>query len=213
MYKINEENSRFKRGDIYWVDFPTYTEQGSVQGGKRPAVLCQNDKGNEFSGVLQFVAMTSQMTKTRLPQHVLINSENYEGLKMDGIILCEQVISVPKSRVKGYIDTLNSFDTYRLDKAISSSLQLNVANSEIEKELNVIVDGIKELEGFVSRWIQRGNPIRGINIEMIERKELVDKLLNICDKYGAKFYHIYDYKIFDRKLNNIISSNNCTNAI
>ena len=43
-----QQNWKFRRGDIYYVQFGN-TSTGSEQHGDRPAVIIQNDVGNTYA--------------------------------------------------------------------------------------------------------------------------------------------------------------------
>lgn len=58
-----------KRGDVYWADLGE--AHGCEQGGKRPVVIIQNDKGNKFAQTLIVAPMTSALKKS-MPTHVCI---------------------------------------------------------------------------------------------------------------------------------------------
>lgn len=56
------------RGDIYYAELSPVV--GSEQGGLRPVLIIQNDVGNRYSPTVIAAAITSQITKTRLPTHI-----------------------------------------------------------------------------------------------------------------------------------------------
>lgn len=61
-------NRQINRGDIYYADLtPTI---GSEQGGIRPVVIIQNDKGNLHSPTVIAAAVTGNAGKKLLPTHV-----------------------------------------------------------------------------------------------------------------------------------------------
>jgi mRNA interferase MazF len=59
--------NKLKRGDIVWVDFGKTV--GSEQGGKRPALIVQNNTGNKHSPTIIVLPLTAQMDKPDLPTH------------------------------------------------------------------------------------------------------------------------------------------------
>ena len=69
-----------KRGEIYWVDFGK--TKGSEQGGKRPALVVQNNIGNKHSPTTIVVAITSKR-KPNLPTHVILEKDALNGLSSD----------------------------------------------------------------------------------------------------------------------------------
>lgn len=108
-----------KRGEIYYADLSPVI--GSEQGGVRPVVIIQNDKGNKYSPTTIVAPITSKK-KTRIPTHVLINNP---CLKRTSLILLEQIRSIDKTRLKEYIGRLTSNELKDLDLAASSSIDIN----------------------------------------------------------------------------------------
>ena len=56
---------QIRRGDIYYADLSPVV--GSEQGGIRPVLIIQNDVGNRYSPTVIAAAITSQLTKAKLP--------------------------------------------------------------------------------------------------------------------------------------------------
>ena len=69
-----------KRGDVYQANLDPVI--GSEQGGIRPVVIIQNDRGNRYSPTVIVVAVTTRRKKPQLPVHVLLTREE-SGLKED----------------------------------------------------------------------------------------------------------------------------------
>lgn len=66
---IGVESMEITRGDIFIADLNPV--QGSEQGGVRPVLVIQNDRGNRFSPTVICAAMTSRVGKSDLPTHGL----------------------------------------------------------------------------------------------------------------------------------------------
>ena len=113
-----------KRGDIYYADLSPVV--GSEQGGVRPVLIVQNDVGNKFSPTVIAAAITSQKDKTKLPTHISVSSENC-GLAKDSIVLLEQVRTLDKKRLREKMGILDETDMLRVDRALSVSLGIGVA--------------------------------------------------------------------------------------
>ena len=93
-----------KRGDMFYADLSPVV--GSEQGGIRPVLIVQNDVGNKHSPTVIAAAITSQIGKTSLPTHIIIDLEN-SGLKSESVVLAEQIRTIDKSRLRdkiGHID-------------------------------------------------------------------------------------------------------------
>ena len=58
------------RGEIYYADLSPVI--GSEQGGYRPVLILQNNKGNKYSTTVIVAPISSRMTKNDLPTHVII---------------------------------------------------------------------------------------------------------------------------------------------
>ena len=70
------EEQVMKRGEIYHADLnPVF---GSEQGGYRPVLIIQNNRGNQHSPTVIVAAITSQ-PKTKLPTHVPRRLDDYVG--------------------------------------------------------------------------------------------------------------------------------------
>ena len=103
-----------KRGDVYQANLDPVI--GSEQGGIRPVVIIQNDRGNRYSPTVIVVAVTP-----RLPVHVLLTREE-SGLKEDSIVLTEQVRTLEKTRLTRYLGTVTAQAMKRIDRALGMSI-------------------------------------------------------------------------------------------
>lgn len=111
-----------RRGDIYYADLRPVI--GSEQGGIRPVLIIQNDTGNRHSPTVICAAITSKMTKAKLPTHVKIDSERCDIVK-DSIILLEQLRTIDKKRLKDKVCHLDNEILKTVNEALLISLELN----------------------------------------------------------------------------------------
>lgn len=111
-----------KRGDIYYADLSPVI--GSEQGGIRPVLIVQNDVGNKYSPTIIVAAITSQINKAKLPTHIEINSQDYDGLNKDSVILLEQIRTIDKKRLKEKVGSISPDLLPRVDEALTISLGL-----------------------------------------------------------------------------------------
>lgn len=112
---------RARRGDIWWVDFGS--TRGSEQSGQRPALVIQNDIGNEHSSTTIVAAITSQIKKP-YPVHVEISSVE-SGLSKEGTILLEQLLTISESRLIRQAGKLSKDKMKEVGLALRASLHLN----------------------------------------------------------------------------------------
>ncbi len=108
-----------RRGDLYYADLSPVV--GSEQGGVRPVLIIQNDTGNKYSPTVIACAITSQLSKARLPTHIEIPQGAY-GLQKDSVMLLEQIRTLDKRRLKEKLGTLSAEYMHKVDKAILISL-------------------------------------------------------------------------------------------
>ena len=110
-----------KRGDIFYADLSPVV--GSEQGGLRPVLIVQNNRGNRFSPTVICAAMTSRMNKHDLPTHVWIAARD-SGLARDSLVLCEQIRTLEKSRLRQWAGRVGSLALSRVDRALVCALAL-----------------------------------------------------------------------------------------
>ena len=116
-----EFEMNIKRGDIYYADLSPVI--GSEQGGLRPVLIVQNDVGNRYSPTVIAAAITSKMSKTKLPTHIDISGQN-AGLSKDSVILLEQVRTIDKQRLKEKMGHLDDSTMNHVNNAIQVSFGL-----------------------------------------------------------------------------------------
>lgn len=98
----------YKRFDIVLVDFGKVQFAGE-QGGKRPAIILQNDVGNYFSGTTLVVPLTSKIKHLDQPTHLLFEKDVEKGLKVNSMVLGECLRQVSEERIikkLGYISSI-----------------------------------------------------------------------------------------------------------
>jgi mRNA interferase MazF len=94
-----------KQGDIYRVRFGTARDSGP--GGKRPAIVIQNDILNASNINATVVALlTSNQKLARVPGNVLL-SRGMANLPKTSVVVVSQIATIDKSRVLAQIGTLD----------------------------------------------------------------------------------------------------------
>lgn len=108
-----------RRGDIYYVIGGAAI--GSEQSADRPAIVVSNDTGNKYAPVVEVVYLTTRK-KVGLPTHVFIGSA-----ERPSVALCEQIVTVSKSRLVRRINRVTTEEMRRIDKALTKSLGIHRA--------------------------------------------------------------------------------------
>ena len=107
------------RGNIFIADLNPV--QGSEQGGVRPVLIVQNDRGNRFSPTVICAAMTSRVGKNDLPTHVWISARD-SGLQSDSLVLCEQIRTIEKRRLRTKVGHIEGVAMARVNGALLCAL-------------------------------------------------------------------------------------------
>lgn len=112
---------KIKRGDIYYANLNPVV--GSEQGGRRPVLIVSNDIGNTHSPTVIILPITSRVqTKAKLPTHTEVN--NVEGLDKNSLILAEQIRTIDKRRLEGYVGRLPENMIQKLNHSLAVSIDL-----------------------------------------------------------------------------------------
>lgn len=112
---------QIRRGDIFFADLSPVV--GSEQGGTRPVLVLQNDIGNQYSPTTIVAAITSQISKAKLPTHVEVTAKG-SGLEKDSVILLEQIRTIDKTRLREKVTSLNDEIMNKVAQSVEISLGL-----------------------------------------------------------------------------------------
>lgn len=112
----------FCKGMIVEINFPNVG--GSIQKGKRPAIIVGNDVGNEHSPILIVVPLTSSKTKSHLPTHCWITPTKENGLQTVSLVLAEQIFTLPKTAVSKEIGYVKYSDLKKINECLKISLDI-----------------------------------------------------------------------------------------
>ena len=122
---------KIKRGDIFLADLGE--GYGSEQGGIRPVLVVQNNKGNNHSHTLLVACITSKAhSKHYLPTHYIIPKSF--GLNYDSMVMMEQIKVIDETRIIKYIDKLTPRFMKILDKKLMISFGLIFPKNKTSKK-------------------------------------------------------------------------------
>ena len=114
---------KIKRGDIYIADLEPII--GSEQGGKRPVLIIQNNKGNKHSSTTIAAPITTKRVPNYLPIHVFVFASDQTGLPQASCVLLEQLRVLDKSRLTEYLGKVSRVTMEEVDRALKISVGLN----------------------------------------------------------------------------------------
>ncbi|MDO8532181.1 MAG: type II toxin-antitoxin system PemK/MazF family toxin [Dehalococcoidia bacterium] len=109
-----------KRGEIYWVDWDP--GRGSEQTGIRPALIVQNDVGNDYSPSTIVAALTTAPMKP-YPFAVPVTAKE-SGLPKDSVINLSSILTIDKERLMERCGSLPTGRMTQVDFALKKSLGL-----------------------------------------------------------------------------------------
>lgn len=108
-----------RRGEVWLVNWNP--ARGSEQAGIRPALVIQNNIGNEKAATTIIAAISSSV---RLyPMNVLIEPPE-GGLDRPSIVKCGQILTIAKDRLMKRLGQLDPLKVEEVDRAVKLSLGL-----------------------------------------------------------------------------------------
>ena len=108
-----------RRGDVWLVNWNP--ARGSEQAGRRPALVIQNDIGNEKAATTIVAAISSSLKI--YPMNVRIDSPE-GGLKTSSIVKTSQILTVAKERLEKRLGSLGTEKMKEVNRAIKLSLDI-----------------------------------------------------------------------------------------
>ena len=88
----------YNKYDVIFAKFPD--NDGSIQSGYRPGIVIQNNIGNKYSPTLLAIPLTKNIKNIEQATHLLIERNNDNGLRVDSMLLAEQISAINKDKTK-----------------------------------------------------------------------------------------------------------------
>jgi len=107
------------RGEVWLVNWDP--ARGSEQAGERPALVIQNDIGNEHASTI--IVATISATIRLYPMNVLIEPPE-GGLIKPSIVKTGQILTVSKERLKKKLGKISQGKMLEVNRALQLSLAL-----------------------------------------------------------------------------------------
>ncbi|MCF8130900.1 MAG: type II toxin-antitoxin system PemK/MazF family toxin [Deltaproteobacteria bacterium] len=108
-----------KRGDVWLVNWNP--ARGSEQAGRRPALIIQNDIGNEKAPTTIVAAISTSVRP--YPMNVRVGPSE-GGLERPSVIKTSQILTISKERLEKRLGSLSRERMTEVDRAIKLSLSL-----------------------------------------------------------------------------------------
>lgn len=190
----------YYRGEIYYSNMGNHN--GSVQGGVRPVIIVQNDIGNRYSPTVIVATISTQLHKSKLPTHVILNHAE-AGLKKPSFAMLEQIRTINKSDLGSFVGKVNDEDMEKINKASGITLGLEETKSKYEqmveenrekilKEAKRKARLVNETEIGISFLQKRGYATgNDLGKELREREMYLKDLINYCNKNSIDYREVY----------------------
>ena len=189
----------FKRGMVFLADFSGTGAIGSEQGTHAngsdltPVIIIQNDIGNKFSPTVIVAVITSKLTKAKMPTHVELHREI--GLEKDSVVLCEQLKTIDKQRLKNFYCKVSRDKMAEIDRAMNISLgQVNVREEQVLKQAEEVNYWIRNIDDLIDDIYASNEQIRQ---RIIRLSVEYNKLKKMCEEnrlYVSNYVSINEVK-------------------
>ena len=137
-----KQNVEVKRGDIWYADLGDRKEKSSVQAGRRPCIIIQNDIGNKYSPTVLILPCTSQV-KRQLPTHTKLGE--IQGLDKQTYVLAEQTMVINRHQLLSRVSNVNAEEMDQINKALMVEAGIDI-NSYVEKEIAKRLENDNKME-------------------------------------------------------------------
>lgn len=180
----NADNARrrtVKRGQVYRCNFGCGV--GSEMNKDRPAVIIQNDIGNQHSGNTIVIPITHD--KSDLPCVAnIVPQQNAAGeVILDGQANASNILCVSKARLGDLVCELPKSEMKRIDEAIAKSVDIMRHYSDLKKRLKsgeLFIEKLKLQRNQAQDELKELREILDLR-EDESLKDCVEKLLNSID--------------------------------
>ena len=129
----NAKTRLVKRGQVYRCNFGYGI--GSEMQKERPAVIVQNDIGNNKSGNTIVVPITHGAGSQPYVADITPQTDAMGNVILDGRANVSNMMCVSKARLGDFVCTLSAEDMKSVDKAIAKSIDLMRYYSKLAKKL------------------------------------------------------------------------------
>lgn len=105
----------------------------------RPAVIVSNNDINESQNMVEVVYLVEKPNEL-LPTHAKVRCY------LPSTALCEQIVSVSKDRIDGFIRTCTDEEIEKINKGLSISLGIAESDDTIAEKLKELTDSLSEAQ-------------------------------------------------------------------
>lgn len=138
-FKLSKIQRREQKKQWKYIE-ETYSISKKInQDTGRPAVIVSNNDINESQNMVE-VAYLVEKPNESLPTHAKVRCH------LPSTALCEQVVSVSKDRIDGFIRTCTDEEIEKINKGLSISLGITESDDTMAEKLKELTDSLSEAQ-------------------------------------------------------------------
>ena len=165
-----------RRGQVYRCNFGCGI--GSEMQKDRPAVIIQNDVGNNRSGNTIVIPITHDASTLPCVANITPQSDTTGKNSLDGQANASNMMCVSKARLGDLICTLPASDMRAIDEAIAKTVDLMGYYSNISKRLDDKLNFISKIKEERNKAQDELKELRQM-LELSENESLFDCIANM----------------------------------
>lgn len=131
---VRARNRSVKRGQVYRCNFGCGV--GSEMNKDRPAVIIQNDIGNQHSGNTIVIPITHDTSTLPCVANIVPQQDETGAVILDGQANASNMLCVSKARLGDLVCELPKSEMKKIDEAIAKSVDIMVYYSDLIKKLD-----------------------------------------------------------------------------
>lgn len=140
----NARSRAIKRGQVYRCNFGCGI--GSEMQKERPAVVIQNDVGNNRSGNTIVIPITHDTSTLPCVANITPLTDTTGNVILDGQANASNMMCVSKARLGDLVGSLSKADMKKIDEAIAKTVDLMGYYSDLTKRLNDKLEYISKIK-------------------------------------------------------------------
>lgn len=140
----NARSRAIKRGQVYRCNFGCGI--GSEMQKERPAVIIQNDVGNNRSGNTIVIPITHDTSTLPCVANITPLTDEAGNVILDGQANASNMLCVSKARLGDLVGSLSKADMKKIDEAIAKTVDLMGYYSDLTKRLNDKLEYISKVK-------------------------------------------------------------------
>lgn len=138
-FKLSKIQRREQKKQWKYIEETYSTSKKINQDTGRPAVIVSNNNINESQNMVE-VAYLVEKPNESLPTHAKVRCH------LPSTALCEQVVSVSKDRIDGFIRTCTDEEIEKINKGLSISLGITESDDTMAEKLKELTDSLSEAQ-------------------------------------------------------------------